>query len=265
MRLLTAACQGAGKLFPRHLLTVGLLLSLGAPGCNNTCVGFASNASTGTIVIKVVDQKPACTLSSANGAVRVHLSGSGTGNGGFARWGVQHIFVSIRGIEARQDIVHAEGSPDWQELTPELVRQPRQIDLMASAGGNCASDSLGEGNVEAGVYRQIRLRLVPNQAGLSELLPPDNACGGVGWNCAVAADGGIRPLALDSAAPELLIGAEAIAGGFVPVLPDTGTDLSIEFSAPLSLALPAGSALRLVPAFAVALGSPCPSAGGFEP
>lgn len=265
MRLMNAAGQGAGKAFPQHLLTAALLLSLIATGCNNTCVSFTSNPPTGTLVIKVSDAKPTCTFSKANGAVRVQLSASPMPDEGSTPWSPQHILVSLRGIEAHPSAIADDASPDWQELAPKLAQQPMQVDLMARTAGSCASDSFGEGTVPAGVYHQIRLRLVPNQPGTSEPVPRENACGVVGFNCMVMADGNIRPLALDGAAPELPIASEGIAGGFFHVLPDAGTDLAIKFSAQSSLSLPAGNAVRLVPAFSVALRAPCPSLGGSEP
>jgi hypothetical protein len=40
-------------------------------GCNNTCFVFTSNPPTGTVNIKVSDQKRPCMLNTANGAVQV--------------------------------------------------------------------------------------------------------------------------------------------------------------------------------------------------
>ncbi len=241
-----------------------MLFSLTATGCNNTCFSFTSNPPD-TLVIKVSDAKPSCTFSKANGAVTVQLSASPMPDEGSTPWSLQHIFVSLRGIEAHPSTIADDGSPDWQELAPKLAQQPVQVDLMARTAGSCASDSFGEGTVPAGVYRQIRLRLVPNQPGASEPVPRENACGVVSFNCIVTADGNIRPLALDGVAPELPIASEGIAGGFFHVLPDARTDLAIKFSAHPSLSLPGGNAVRLVPAFSVALRTPCQSLGGSEP
>lgn len=264
MRLANAAGRGAGKASLQCLLAAALLFSLTATGCNNTCFSFTSNPPTGTLVIKVSDAKPTCTFSKANGAVTVQFSASLLPDEGSTPWSLQHIFVSLRGIEAHPSTIADDGSPDWQELAIKLAEQPVQVDLMARIASSCASDSFGEGTVPAGVYHQIRLRLVPNHPGTSEPVPRENACGAVGFNCIVTADGNIRPLALN-AAPELRIASEGIAGGFFHILPDARTDLAIKFSAHPSLSLPAGNAVRLVPAFSVALRAPCQSLGGSEP
>jgi len=265
MRLVSAAGEGAGKAFRQGLLAAALLFSLTANGCNNTCVSFTSNSTTGTLVINVSDGKPSCTLSTANGAVRLQLGASPMSGAGAAPGSLQHIFVSLRGIEAHPSTIADDDSPEWQELASKLAQQPVQMDLMARTAGSCASDWFGEGTVPAGVYRQIRLRLVPNRPGTSEPLPRENACGSVGFNCIVTPDGSIRPLAVDGAAPELRIASEHIAGGFFHVLPDAGIDLAIEFNAYASLLLPAGNAVRVVPAFSAALRAPCQSLGESEP
>jgi len=264
MRRMGAAGEGATRACPPGLLTAALLFWVTATGCNNTCFRFTSNPSTGTLVIKVSDAKPTCTLSKANGIVVLNVSASPMPSAGSGPSSIQHIFVSLWGIEAHPGTIADEDSPDWQELAPQLAQQPVQIDLMARTDDQCPPGSFSEAAVPAGVYRQIRLRLVPSQPATSEPVPEENACGSVGFNCIVTADGRIRPLALDGAKPELRIGSEHIAGGFLRVLPDTGTDLAIEFNTSSSLVLPAGDAVRLTPVFTAAPRAACQSRGGSE-
>ena len=259
MRRIGAAEEGAKRGFPRGLLTAPLLFWLTATGCNNTCISFTSNPPTGTVVITVRDPKPSCTLSTANGTVRLQVSASPVPSGGSGPSSVQHIFVTLRGVEAHPSTIADDDSPDWQELALKLAQQPVQVDLMARTTDSCALGLFGEVAVPAGTYRQIRLRLVPSHPATSELVPEENACGSVGYNCVVTADDGIRPLALDGGAPELRIGSEHIAGGFLLVLPDVGTDLAIELNTYSSLALPAGDAVRLVPVFTATPRATCQS------
>jgi hypothetical protein len=235
-----------------------------ATGCNNTCVRFTSNPSTGTLVIKVSDAKPTCTLSKANGIVVLNVSASPMPSAGSGPSSLQHIFVSLRGIEAHASTIADEASPDWQELAPQLAQQPVQVDLMARTADSCAPGSFGKGAVPASAYRQIRLHLVPTQPAMSEPVPEENACGSVGFNCVITADGRVRPLALDGAEPKLRIGSEHIAGGFFFVLPDVGNDLAIEFNTSSSLVLPVGDAVQLVPVFTAAPRAACQSRGGSE-
>jgi hypothetical protein len=259
------ADEGAKRGFPRGLLpAAALLFWLTACGCKNTCVSFTSNSTTGTVIIGVTDVKPTCTLSKTNGTVRVQVGASRMQSAGAEPSSIQHIFVSLRGIEAHPSTIADEDSPDWQELAPKLAQQPMQVDLMARTANSCAPGSFGEVAVAPGTYRRIRLRLLPNQPATSEPVPENNACGSVGFNCVVTADGSVRPLALDGATPELRITSEQIAGGFFLVLPDAGTDLAIEFNTFSSLAWSAGDAVRLVAVFTAAPRAPCQFLGGSE-
>lgn len=257
--------HGAGNAFPQCLLAA-LLLSLAAAGCENTCVGFASNAGTGTLAIETTDSKSACTLNNANGTVIVQLNAAGASAGAPAVLGLRHIFISLRGIEARADL-SADGTPaSWQELAPKLARQPVQVDLLARTPSDCASEPFGAASVPAGVYRQVRLRLVPNRPEASEPAPTENACGTAGFNCVVTASGHVTRLSLEETSPELLIASDGIEGGNFFVLPGARADLAIRFSAAPSLLLPAGNALRMVPVLSASLRAPCePRRQSFQP
>jgi hypothetical protein len=108
-----------------------LLFAVWMAGCNSTCFTFTSNPPTGTVEIKAGDPKPTCTLTKANGAVRVeaHTDIECTSCSEPSR--IQHIFVSIRGFEIQPSTTAGDDSPDWQELLPpELMKQPLQIDLV---------------------------------------------------------------------------------------------------------------------------------------
>jgi hypothetical protein len=113
------------------------------------------------MVIKA-DSKPVCTLTTAKSAVSVAMVAAPKCRGCSGSSSVQHIFVSLRGIEAHAGAAVPEDSPDWVELAPQLVQQPVQVDLMTRPADACAPAGLGEGAVTSGVYREIRLRLLPN-------------------------------------------------------------------------------------------------------
>ncbi len=241
-----------------------LLFCLAASGCNNTCVFFTSNPATGKIEIVVNNARRTCTLSRANGIVRVQVGGSPSLGPNSIASSIQHIFVSLRGIEAHLSAVADEDSPDWQELAPQLARHPVQVDLMEPAAASCGSSPFGEGLVPGGEYRQIRLRLTANHPASGAPAPEKNQCGGVGFNCVVTGDGKVRPVVLDRASAELHLGPEQIAGGLLRVLPDTHTDVAIQFHLHLSSVLPAGDALRLVPVLTAAKRDACESLEGSE-
>ncbi len=251
----------AKKAFSLCLLTA-VLFWLSVTGCNNTCVSFNSNPPTGTLVININDTKSSCTLSRANGTVHVRVGASVASSAASGPSSIQHIFVSLRSVAAHPSAVADEDSSDWQELAPKLAQQPVQVDLMTRSADSCAPGLFGEAAVPAGTYRQVRLRLLPNQPATGEPVPEENACGSVGFNCIVTTDGSTRPLALDGAAPELRIASDRIVGGFFLVLPDVGMDLIIEFNAYASLALRAGDSVQLVPMFTAAPRGTCQSPAG---
>lgn len=225
-----------------------VLFAVWLSGCNNTCFTFTSNPPTGTVEIKAGDPKPTCRLTTVNGAVRVQMrtepacdSCAGSGH-------VQHIFLSIRGIEVHPSTIADEDSPDWHELAPQLARQPQRIDLMKGSADRHASELLrGSAAVPAGTYRQVRVRFVPNRLATDHPLPDKNACGSGGFNCVVTADGRIQPLLLDGGSPELRIASDKIEGGFFLVLPDIDSDLVIELTLVWSWYSSAAEGVRLVP------------------
>ncbi|HJY80615.1 MAG TPA: DUF4382 domain-containing protein [Candidatus Binatia bacterium] len=202
-------------------------------------------------------------MTTSTGTVQVQIGGSRIPSVASDPSSAQHIFISVRGIEAHPSLVARDDSPDWQELASQLARRPAQVDLMARTD-SCAAGPLGQSEVPAGVYRQIRLRLVSNQPATDAPRPEVNACGSIGFNCVIRADGSIRQLVLDGAAPQLRIAPAQMDGGSLFVLPDTVSVIPIEFNAGLSLALLAGEAVRLVPVLTAARRAACESMDGLQ-
>jgi hypothetical protein len=231
-----------------------LLFCLSFLGCSNYCFVFVSNPggsiSTGS---------PSCPLNNANGTVRLRVTASPTSSNETAQPTIQHIFVTLRGIEALPSAIADDGSPDWRELAPKLATQPEQLDLLAHSADSCAEkqNTFDDVAVPADAYRQIRLRLSPNQPATDESVPEENACGSVGFNCVVTSDGGIRPLALDTLSSQFQISSDHIPGGFFRVLPDTAVNLVIEFDPQSTLIFSGDAPVRLVPVFAVEPQAPC--------
>jgi hypothetical protein len=113
--------------------------------------------------------------------------------------------------------------------------------------------------VRADTYRQVRLRLIPNQPAADERLPQHNNCANVGFNCVVAKNGQTYPLALENDPHELRIPSDRIVGGSFNVLPDSEIQLSIAFNPFSSLASPAGDAVRIAPVFSMDSAGSCNS------
>jgi hypothetical protein len=223
-----------------------LFLSLGLIGCDNSCFVFISNPGGGTISAGTSN----CSLNQAKGNVHLRITSSLSSATGGQPVRIQHIFLTLRGIEANPSATADEESPDWQELAPKLVNQPVQLDLLASSSDSHAPGTFEDVAVPADAYRQIRLRLSPNQPSASDSLQ-ENSCGSVGLNCVVTSDDVIRPLVLDSALPQIQVSSDHIADGFFRVLPDTTVNLKIEFNPQSSLFIPTNEAVRLVAVFRV--------------
>jgi hypothetical protein len=162
---------------------------------------------------------------------------------------LEHIYVGIQGIEAHPDATSEENSPDWQELAPELVRQPVQIDLMEEPTIVRQREPTWRANIPANLYRQIRVRLLSDSQVASQVITAEGRCGSIGIHCVIMRSGEVRPLIFDSGTIFMQIPAERIAGGGFHVLPDTETSLTIEFHSFSSVATPSGEAVRLVPVF----------------
>ena len=239
---------GAAKAFQLGLFAV-LILCVMLTGCNNFCVSVVSNPG-GTIS----GSGATCPPPKPTGNVKLRVSASLAPVAASGTSGAQHIFVTLRCMDALPTTIAGDDPPEWQALAPDLAFQPVQIDLMARPADSCALGSFGNAggsaNVRVGVYSQVRLRLVPNQPAGGEPVPAENACGANAFNCLVAADGAVHPLALDDP-PELRIASERIAGGFFRVLPDDSLLLAGELDTRASFALPSGDSMRLVPMFSV--------------
>ena len=230
------------------LLVVASSFPIVLVSCSNSCFVFISNPSVGNVNIKVGDQKSPCMLTTANGAVEVLAHTDLTCTSCSPSTRIAHLFISLASIQIHPSAFADDGSPDWQELLPQLAAQPRQFDLVSSAAGQGAALPLGEGaTIPADTYRQLRLRFVPNQPALDDLVPKQNACGRVGFNCVVSEDDHIYPLLLDGSPPELRIAPEKIESGFLVVAPSSYSNLVIEFKAGWLLSPSIDQGVRLGP------------------
>lgn len=216
--------------FWRFSLLVLPWLGISLAGCANTCFTFTSNPPTGTITVKASDPRPACTFTTAKGAIQVVIKAASTCSSCIGPNPIRHILISLRGIAVHPDVVADDASADWRELMPQLSSRPLQVDLMNGAVEPASRQLLGDKvAIPAGTYRQVRLRLVSNQPAPGDAVPEKNACRGAGFNCVVFEDGRVQPLLLDSAAQESCITSERIAGGALLVIPDASADLVLGF------------------------------------
>ena len=226
-----------------------LLFAVGLIGCNNTCFTFSSNPPSGAIGIKASDLKPPCTLTRVNGATRLKMQTVPQCSSCPESFRIEHIFVTIRSIEAHSNSIAGDDSLDWQELAPQLAMEPLQVDLVRGRTDQRTMELLGESvALPAGAYHQVRVRFVPNPLGTNDRLLERNACGSAGFNCVVMADGTVQPFQFDTTSPELRITSDKIEGGSLLIFPDTDNDLLIELRPVWKWFSSANQGLRLLPA-----------------
>ena len=185
-------------------------------------------------------------LPKVTSAVRLHMSAEPVCISCLGSGQVQHIFLTIRGVELNSSATAHDDSPDWQKLLPpEIEQSPLQIDLME---GKADQAPFGKAAlVPAVIYRQMRLRLVPNQPAEKHRLPEKNACGSGTFNCIVTADGTIHPLQIDDASSALRVTIDNLDGASLPFLPETATDLIIEWKLVWEWSSSADKGVRLLP------------------
>lgn len=235
-----------------------LLLCFLLIGCGDTCfviTGIFPNTTS-------TANPPTCNLGTGNGTITVGINSVRPSPVDPISPNLQHVFITLRGIEANPDSVAAEDSPDWQELAPKLATEPVQIDLMATtvSGASCDTSRLTRKSaVRASVYRQIRLRLVSDQAAPGDPLPQHNECSGSGFNCVVDTNGHAHALGLKNGGRDLLITSDRITDGSFNVLPDTETNLSIVFDPYSSLAVASGDSVQIRPVLSAETAVACDS------
>jgi hypothetical protein len=194
-----------------------------------SCGGSGSsmpNGGTGTVHVSITDP-PSCKFP----------------NGDF-----QHIYVTIRSVQAHTSATADDNTSGWQELAPQLNTQPMQIDLLAERQTACLLTTLGSNTaLPAGTYQQIRLLLVANDGGGGPA-PAMNACGNQGFNCAVLQDESVHELLLSSQANTgLKIPPGQVEGGPITVAAGQDVDLNIDFNACASIIQQGNGKFRLKP------------------
>ena len=102
--------------------------------------------------------------------------------------------------------------------------------------------------VPAGVYRQLRVRFLPDPLAAEDQLPEKNACGNTGFNCVVMTDGRVQRLQLDGRSPELRIMSDRIEGGSLFLPSGTDSDLVIELKPVWAWFSSTDDGVRLLPA-----------------
>jgi hypothetical protein len=160
----------------------------------------------------------------------------------------EHVYVTVRSVQAHISATAGDDAGGWQELAPQLASAPMQIDLFSKANTNCVLAQLGSASLPVGSYQQIRLLLVSNSPAAGAPVPSPNACAGNGFNCALLDDGTIHELLLSSQDNTgLKIPPGQILGGPIQVAAGQSVDLNIDFNACASILRQGNGKYRLKP------------------
>src|SRR2546426_7028856 len=224
------------------VVTVVVLIIIGCGGNPPTM----QSSSMGTINVSISDP-PSCAAATSS-ATAVPAGGTAAPGGSF-----MNVFVTIRSIQAHTSATADNTSSGWQELAPQLVSAPMQVDLLhLPANGQCLLEQLGSTTLPAADYQQIRLILLANAAPTGPAPSSgSNACfkqlGGDVFNCVVDASG-THTLDLSSEATTgLKIPPGQIMGGPIHVAAGQSVDLNIDFNTCASIIKEGNGNFRLKP------------------
>jgi len=242
----------------RKILLTSLFLyfCVSAAGCGNTCVVGVWNGSAAKIGVS----NNACPFAKATGAISVRLdsipsSASDFNSSTSSPQAVHHIFIALRGIQAHSNVDAAEAASDWQDLAPDLVAHPVQLDLLTLGEerfrSNLPASAMAPTIIPADEYRQIRFRLLPAEPSPTDALPEGNACGNAGWNCIVFKDGSVWALTFGAGESEFRFLPINNDQSLFRVLPDGLTSLSLQLDTASLVAWRPVGKVRLISAFKV--------------
>jgi hypothetical protein len=153
-----------------------------------------------------------------------------------------HVYVTITDVKASVNSSAGDNDSSFVDLTPDLPKSPKQIDLLGQANNQCFLASLGATTqLQAGNYQQIRIFLADNNATVS-----GNNCTGAA-NCVVTSAGNF-PLQLSSESKTgIKIPSGQIASGGFSISAGQTKDLDIDFNTCISIVDEGNGKYRLKP------------------
>ena len=191
--------------------------------CGNNC--FSGIFPNGTSIVLVKNSTPPpCHFSTGMGMINVTAVKSQICETCTASSRAQHIFVTLKSIQLHSVFPDPPNYPEWLELAPQLLREPRQIDLL---GDSTPELLVQNAPIPAGTYRELRLQFFPDTPADSDTLPPEYPCGHNRGNCILVADGRVEELHFtgNGDSPELLLPLQYSGSGALSVVPGAAFDL----------------------------------------
>jgi hypothetical protein len=174
---------------PSLICVVLLLIVFIVAGCNSCFLGVINSSNNSPMLIAGNPPLPCSQLQPvAHVKAIAHLAPACTGCS-ISRQ-VTHVHLLLSGMELHPDAVKVENSAEWQELAPNWARQPQWVDLGEDPNLNVAAIPLElAGQISAGSYHQLRLRLAQPSSHHAEEPHAESPCSSVDASCVVTADG----------------------------------------------------------------------------
>jgi hypothetical protein len=192
--------------------------------CGTTCVAGIFANGTGVILVKNSTPPPTCPFSTGTGMMNVAADKLQICETCTPSSRAQHIFVTLKSIQLHSVFPDSPNNPQWLELAPQLLREPRQIDLLFDSTPEILAQSA---SVPAGTYRELLLQFLPDTPADPGPLPADNSCGHHRQNCVLMADGRVEELHFTGSgdSPELLLPLQFNGSAALTVVPGATVDL----------------------------------------
>jgi hypothetical protein len=205
------------------LSAVVVLACLALTSCGTTCVAGIFASGTGIVLVKNSTPPPACPFSTGMGMMNVAAGKSQICETCTASSRAQHIFVTLKSIQLHSVFPDSPNSPQRLELAPQLLREPRQIDLLDSNPEILVRSA----SVPAGTYHELLLQFLPDTPADPDALPAENFCGYNRRNCMLMADGRVEELHFtgNGDSLELLLPLQYNGSDALAVVPGATVDL----------------------------------------
>jgi Domain of unknown function (DUF4382) len=201
-----------------------MFVAFGLSGCGDACfVGFSNNGNGG-VIVKAGNPAPTCSLSQGTGMMSAVVLKSPTCESCATSDRAKHVWVTLRSIQIHPSGIADTNPADWIEIAPDLVDEPRRIDLMDNSEPVPLVDSK---IVPAGGYDEVRLKFATRSEGNINELTTDSACREKLWNCALRENGKVEALHLSGELPELVIHSSQIESHSLLVLPNARIELQL--------------------------------------
>ena len=197
---------------------------LALTSCGTTCVAGIFANGNGVILVKNSTPPPPCPFSTGMGVMNVAADKSRICETCTASSQAKHLFVTLKSIQLHSVFPDSPNNPQWLELAPQLLLEPRQIDLLFDS----TPEILVQGaSVPAGTYRELLLQFLPDTPADPGALPSENSCGHNRRNCMLMADGRVEQLHFtgNRESPELLLPLQYDGSSALAVVPGATVEL----------------------------------------